>query len=306
MHDMSSPFALGTSNWGTTLTGDALERLYATYRDAGGTHFDTAHVYACWLPDGNGASERTLGAIVRRHGDRARVTIATKGGHPEFRGYPRPADYLSPRQLDADVADSLERLGDGAIDLYFLHRDDPRVPVGEIVDALHEHVAAGRLKRLGVSNWTTTRLIEANAYARANGRTPFTASEPKLSLGVPKPSKDPTVPDFGDAELAWHAANRDVEIWAYSSTANGYFATAGQRGAGGWGTDASIRRLARAQALATELGATPNQVALAWLLAQPYAIRPILGTQKVEHLADALDAATIALSADHVASLAEA
>lgn len=287
----ANPFALGTADWGTTLAGDALDRLYATYRAAGGTHFDSAHVYAAWRPGGDGMSERTLGDVVRRHGDRAHVTIATKGGHPAFNGYPRPDDYLSPRQLASDVRDSLDRLGVESIDLYFLHRDDARVPVAEMVDALHEHVAAGRLKRLGVSNWSIARLVEANAYARAKGRTPFTASQPKFSLAVPKPSTDPLVPDFGDAEIAWHAANPAIEIWAYSPTAGGLFATGSVKG--GWSTDATAHRLARAQALAAELGATPNQVALAWLLARPFPTRPILGTKDVGHLRDALGAARL-------------
>lgn len=299
---MQNPFVLGTADWGTTLTGDALDRLYATFRAAGGDAFDSAHVYAAWRADGDGASERALGEIVRRNGDRDRVTIATKGGHPAFKGYARPDDYLSPDRVARDVNESLDRLGTSTIDVYFLHRDDPRVPAAEIADALHGHVTAGRLKRIGVSNWTTARLAEANAHARANGRTPFTASQPKFSLGVAKPSKDPTVPDFGDAEIAWHAAHRDVEVWAYSSTANGYFATNGAKG-GGYAGDASARRLARAQALAADLGATPNQVALAWLLAQPFPVRPILGTRDVGHLVDVLGAELLTLSAAQVASL---
>jgi aryl-alcohol dehydrogenase-like predicted oxidoreductase len=291
-----NPFALGAANWGTKVSGDAVDALYAAFRAAGGTRFDTAHVYACWLPNGTGASERALGDVVRRHGDRADVTIATKGGHPPIDGmYPRPGDYLSPRQIAADVRDSLDRLGDDAIDLYFLHRDDPRLSVGEIVDALHEQVAAGRIRQVGVSNWSTARIDEANAYAQANGRMEFTASQPKFSLGVPRPSKDPLVPDFGPAEIAWHATRLDVELWAYSSTANGHFATNGEKGKG-FATESTARRLTRAKALAAELGATPNQVALAWMLAQPFPVVPILGTGDLDHLRDALGAARVTLS----------
>src|ERR1043166_9363439 len=85
-----SRFCLGTISWGTKLTGDNLDRLYDVFREAGGNFFNTAHVYACWLPNGIGASERALGEMVKRRGDRGRVLLATKGGHPNFSpGYPR-------------------------------------------------------------------------------------------------------------------------------------------------------------------------------------------------------------------------
>src|SRR3954471_18781148 len=127
---LASPFALGTAVWGSTFRGDEVDRLYDTFRAAGGNVFDSAHIYACWLPDGLGASEGALGEIVRRRGDRRDVLLATKGGHPNFaNGYPRPDRYLAPDVIRQDLTESLDRLGVDAIDLYFLHRDDPRVPV---------------------------------------------------------------------------------------------------------------------------------------------------------------------------------
>src|SRR5262249_49753406 len=146
-------------------------RLYDTFREAGENLFDSAHVYAFWLPGGSGASERALGEIVRRRGDRANVVLATKGGHPHMKGgYERPERYLSPEVIAGDIAESRGRLGVEAIDLYFLHRDDLRVPVSEIMDALEEHIAAGRVREIGASNWTTARIEEANRYAAARGR----------------------------------------------------------------------------------------------------------------------------------------
>ena len=297
-----SPLALGTVGWGTKLTGDKLDALYAAYRQAGGNVFDSAHVYAFWLPDGHGSSERALGQLVRKDGDRNNVLLATKGGHPGMKGYERPDDYLSPRQIDSDVADSLNRFGEDTIDLYYLHRDDPRVPVGEIIDALHGHVTAGRLKAIGVSNWTTARIAEANAYAAAHGKTPFTASQPKFSLAVAKPSKDPLTPLFTDADAAWHAKT-GLAVFAYSSTANGFFATGGKKGTGGWEAESSVARLHAAERIAAEIGATPNQVALAWLMHRPFPVVPILGTENLDHLKDALGAANVQLSGQQIAAL---
>ncbi len=300
-----SKFALGTIPWGTKLRGDDLDRLYDTFRAAGGNVFDSAHVYAFWLPGGSGASERALGEIVRRRGDRANVILATKGGHHHVNGYHRPDRYLAADVIARDVAESLERLGVESIDLYFLHRDDPRVPVGEIVDALSEHVSAGRLRNLGVSNWTTDRIAAANDYATRRGRAGFVAHQAKFSLAVPNPSKDKTIPPFGPREMEWHAAE-NVPVYAYSPTANGFFATGGVKGAGGWNNATTDARLREASRIAGELGVTPNQVALAWLLHQPVRVIPILGTGNVQHLTDALAAAQVRLAPEDVAALSQA
>ena len=177
-----STFGLGTIGWGTKLRGEELDRFYDAFRAAGQNFFDSAHVYAFWLPGGAGASERALGEIVRRRGDRNSVILATKGGHPPMKGgYDGPDQYLSPEVLARDVAESLERLGVNAIDLYFLHRDDSRAH-GEIMDALHEHVVSGRMRELGASNWTTARIEEANRYApRAGGAGSSPASRSSAS-----------------------------------------------------------------------------------------------------------------------------
>jgi aryl-alcohol dehydrogenase-like predicted oxidoreductase len=299
----ASAFCLGASTWGSRTRGDDLDHLYDAFRAAGGNFFDSAHVYAAWLPGGTGASERALGEIVRRRGDRRNVILATKGGHPALdTRYPRPDRCLTPHVIAQDIAESLDRLGDDAIDLYYLHRDDPRVPVGEIIDLLHEHVAAGRIKRIGASNWKADRIAAANAYAAGRGRSRFVVHQAKYSLAWPNPSKDLTSPPFDADDVAWHASSR-MPLCAYSSTANGYFATHGVKGAGGWQNATSAARLRQADRVASEIGATPNQVALAWLLRQPFPIVPVLGTTSVDHLADALAAATLRLSADQVRSL---
>lgn len=303
MDPTPSAFPLGTINWGTKLCDAELDRLYDAFRAAGGNVFDSAHVYACWLPDGAGASERALGEMVRRRNDRDNVIIATKGGHPTFRDvYPRPERYLSPEVIERDITESLDRLGVETIDLYFLHRDDPRVPVSEIIDTLDAHVARGQVRQIGASNWTTSRIDEANAYAASHGRARLVASQVKFSLAVPQPSKDPLVPPFDQAEIDWHAASK-MPVYAYSPTANGFFATNGERGGRGWHGPLSDARLREANRLADELGATPNQVALAWMLHKPFPVIPILGTTSVEHLEDALGASKLRLTPEQMRSL---
>jgi aryl-alcohol dehydrogenase-like predicted oxidoreductase len=298
-----STFGQGTINWGTKLVGDELDRLYDTFRSAGGNFFDSAHVYSFWLPNGVGASERALGDVVRRRGDRRNVILATKGGHPHLAGgYDRPDAYMSPQRVAQDIDESLDRLGVDKIDLYFLHRDDPRMPVSEIIDMLHEHVVRGRLKSLGVSNWTTQRIAAANEYARQNRKRGFVSHQAKMSLAASIPSKDPTVPPFGAAEQKWHEQS-GLSVCAYSPTAGGFFATNGVKGARGYDNPTSDARLRVCNRLAAELGVTPNQVALAYLLHQPFEVIPMLGTLNVEHLNDALGSETVQLSSQQMAAL---
>jgi aryl-alcohol dehydrogenase-like predicted oxidoreductase len=300
-----SAFGFGTIGWGTQVRGDHLDRLYDTYRAAGGNFLDSAHVYAFWLPEGLGASERALGEIVRRRNDRRNVLLVTKGGHPNLSGYPRPDYFLAPDVISQDITESLERLGFDAIDLYFLHRDDPRVPVGELIDLLNEHLMKGHVRALGASNWTTSRIAAANEYAAAHGKKGFAASQPRFSLAVPNASGDPTVKPFDSQDYDWHCAT-GFPMCAYSPTANGYFATNGTKGAKGWTNPTTLARLRAAQRLAAEVGVTPNQIALAYLLHQPFPVVPVLGTTNLEHLVESLAAKDVQLSMDQIHHLRDA
>src|SRR5439155_5807796 len=173
-----SALCFGAGGFGTSVGGAAAERLVADFLAAGGNFFDTAHCYAFWRANGLGASERELGACLRRLGALDTAVIATKGGHPDMGpDYRRPADFLSRGVIAADLDDSLERLGLDCIPLYYLHRDDGLTPVGEIVETLNEEIGRGRVRYLGASNWSVARIAAANAYAAAHGLRGFVASQ---------------------------------------------------------------------------------------------------------------------------------
>jgi aryl-alcohol dehydrogenase-like predicted oxidoreductase len=304
----ASALCYGMGAFGTAVVGDDAHRLYAAFRQAGGTFFDSAHCYGFWVEGRLGASERCLGECVRRCGDEGRVVIETKGGHPAYLpGYPRPDRYLAPEVIASDIGESLDRLGVGRIDLYTLHRDDTRVPVGEIVTCLNAEIARGRIRYLGASNWSVTRIAEANRYAAAHGLRGFVISQPQWSLAhsnAKPPTTDADTRTLTDSDAAWHAASK-LMVMAYSSTACGYFATGGQSAAKSFDNPTSRARLARAQELALLCGCSVNQVALAWLMHQDFPVVPIIGTTKMEHLEDALGAAEIKLTPEQVRWLRE-
>jgi aryl-alcohol dehydrogenase-like predicted oxidoreductase len=279
------------------LTHELLERFIA----AGGTTIDTAHSY------GRGASERHLGAWLTGGGQRPKVTIVTKGGHPEG-DEPR---RVTPAHIDRDLTESLERLRADHIDLYLLHRDDPAVRVEVIVDYLVSQVAAGRIRAFGASNWSHERITAANEYATSRGVIGFAANSPNLALAVPKEAMWPGCISIADslAALTWHRQHQFPAL-CWSSQARGFFSG---RFAPDRPDDPEMvrvyyreenwRRLDRARELAAALGCTPTQVALAWVLHQPFPTFALIGPQSVAELDDSLGALAVTLTPEQVAWL---
>ena len=299
----------GGGAFGSACKGDELVARIDHYRRAGGNFLDTAHCYAFWHSQGAGCSERAIGEYVRRNG-RGDLVIATKGGHPAAPGYERPQRYLAAERIAADLDESLRNLALDTIDLYWLHRDDTRVPVAEIVELLNAEVRRGRIRHFGASNWHPTRLRQAREYATAYGLQGFAANQPEWNLARKNglPADDPGPGTGAEMRVLTPAARewqRTVAIPAvpYSAAACGYFASGGNRARQAYENPVTRARLERAQALAGRRGRTPGQIALAWLMNQDIQVVPIIGTLNAEHLADHLAAADIPLTPAEVAWL---
>jgi aryl-alcohol dehydrogenase-like predicted oxidoreductase len=300
-----SAICYGGGGLGSGVTGDRVDELLNAYRDGGGNIVDSAHCYGFWSQYGEGASERAIADYIGRNG-RGDLIITTKGGHPGLPGYRKVDVWLSPHRIEADVDDSLGRLRVDTIDLYWLHRDDTRLEVATIIDTLNREVQRGRIRYLGASNWTVERIEEANAYAEEHGLRGFCASQVEWSLAHREPP-EPAGPHgnvtvfAGERETAFHERT-GLPIFAYTSTASGYFAP-GTRKRADFDNPTSRGRRKRAEELASELGVTANQVALAWLLNQPFPVVPITGTSNLEHLAEAVAAVEIELTPDQLSWL---
>jgi aryl-alcohol dehydrogenase-like predicted oxidoreductase len=275
----------------------------------GGNTIDTAHVYA------GGNSERALGEWMEARGVREQMVILTKGCH-----HNADRRRVTPFDLTSDLYDSLARLRTDYVDLYVLHRDDPALPVGPIVETLNEHHAAGRIGAFGGSNWSHARIAEANAYAETHGLTPFTVSSP--NYGLADQIEDPWGPGCvtlsgpsNQEARAWYAANQ-MPVFAYSSLARGLFSGRITRanfaetramldGAclKAYCHEPNFGRLDRAFALAQEKGVTVPQLALAFILQSPLNVFPIVGAATADEFAQNLAALDIALTADERAWL---
>jgi len=306
---------LGTGSFGTAIPAADAFALMDRYVELGGNLLDTAHVYGAWVPGGAGASERTIGAWLASRGCRRDVVLATKGAHHDVGTYEK---RLTAAAIHQDLHESLSRLGTDRVELYWLHRDDPDVPVGEILGWLNEHVAAGLVGAIGCSNWSVERQRAARRWAEASGKVGFCASQVRWSLAdfqLPPGDTGSGMLSMDDAMLAWHRETL-LPVMAYSSQALGFFsgryASDTRPGAPGirdrvltcYATEANFRRLAAAQRIAAGRGCSANQVAVAWLVHQPFGVCALTGARTLAQLEDSCGAAVVALAAADVAALA--
>ena len=301
-----SAICLGTANYGTGLDRDTSFALLDGYVAGGGNFLDTAHCYGAWAPGGEGASEKTIGQWLASTGvDRASLVLATKGAHPDLQ---TGRATLNPADIATHLSQSLERLGTDYVDLYWIHKDDESVPVGEVLDALAEHRAAGRIRAMGCSNWSIARQQAASDYAARAGREDFCASQIAYSLAQRSDAVSPHAKwGTGRAmdEPTWDFHRRTGRpVAAYESQARGFFRESRkEQTERKFGQDTNLARREIATQLAAELGASPTQVAVAYLLAQPFAVAAIVGPKDAEQLADSLGAGELTLTGEHLTRL---
>jgi aryl-alcohol dehydrogenase-like predicted oxidoreductase len=254
--------------------------------ERGGNCFDTAYQY------GAGRSEELLGAWIEARGTRDQVVILDKGAH---------TPHCDPESLSAQLAVSLERLRTDHVDVYMLHRDNPAVPVGEFVDVLNEHRDAGRVTVFGVSNWSLERVSEANEWAAAHGRHGVAAISNNFSLARMVEPVWPGCLSSSDATWRGWLTERRMPLMPWSSQARGFFVP-GRAGDAEqvrcWNGEDNFRRLERARRLAADRGVLPIQVALAYVLCQPFPTFPLIGPRLLSETRSSFAALAVELSAD--------
>ncbi|HEU0297151.1 MAG TPA: aldo/keto reductase [Anaerolineales bacterium] len=275
-----------------------LDQVY----ELGCNTIDTAHVYS------GGNSERIIGRWMRARGLRDKIVIITKGAaHSQDRRRMTPFDIAS------DLHDSLARLQADTIDLYLLHRDDPDIPFEPAIEALNEHLRAGRLHAFGASNWSHQRIEEANAYARTHGLEPFVASSPQFSLAESLDEPWPLCLTISGpaaaAARAWYEGTQ-MPLLAWSPLASGFFSgrfrrdnlhTFGERewdkvAVRVYASEANFQRLERAEVLAAEKGLTAAQIALAYVTNQPMNVFALVGPHSGEKFKADIEASEVQLT----------
>ena len=277
---------------------EAAFELLDAAREAGINCFDCSDHYG----------EEPLGEWLEARGVRNEVVILTKGAHHN-RWRKRVTDF----DILHDVHNSLAKLKTDHIELYLLHRDDPTVPVGPLMDALNRCVDEGKLGAIGASNWTVERMEEANEYAAKHGMRGFTVASPNYGLAgqVADPWGGGCVSISGPENRPareWYARNR-IPVFAYSSMARGLFsgrvrggepesakAVMDEPGLKGYACPANFERLRRCEILAAEKGMTVPQIAMGWLFSQPLDVYALVATGRPENVRANAEAANVRLS----------
>lgn len=253
--------------------------------------FDAAALY------GGGACDRVLGQWMEARGHRDECFVIGKSAHHNL-----DRRRVTPFDITADLHDSLVRQRTTYQDVHLLHRDDPNVDVGPIVEILNEHLAAGRILAFGGSNWAVERLNEANEYADRHGMTGFVASSPNYSL-----ANEIEVPWEGclsisgpdrTAEREWYARHK-MPLFTWSSIARGFFTGRLTRDnfesirdeldgsmVTSYCYEENFQRLDRVGELAARKQATVAQIALAWVLQDPdLDVYPLVGARTPDEAA---------------------
>jgi aryl-alcohol dehydrogenase-like predicted oxidoreductase len=298
-----SEICLGTVGLGATIAPADAEDLLDRYLELGGNILDSANVYSDWIPGEKSRSEKTIGRWLKARNNRDQVLLSTKGAHPQLETMQIPR--LAPEDIVHDLDQSLASLQTDWIDLYWLHRDDPARPVQEILETLNLQVKAGKIRYFGASNWTFERFRLAQDHARDHGIQGFVADQVMWNVAVIDPAGivDKTCVVMNTALEQYHRST-GIAAMPYSAQANGLF----QRMLEGsleqmnpelrrpYPHAPNLERFLSIQQIMYDSNLSLSQVVLGYLLSQPFATVPIIGSRTIAQLEDSLSAAGVRLS----------
>jgi hypothetical protein len=273
--------SLGGNVFGWTADESASFAILDAFVDAGGAMIDTADVYSSWVPGHSGGeSETVIGRWLKRDpAKRKKVLIATKVGF---------AKGLAPEVIAEACDASLRRLGVDTIDVYYQHKDDETVPLADSLGAFERLIEAGKIRAVGLSQFTAARIDEAMETAQRYGFTAPSALQTWYNLV----EREKFEPDLRDAAL-----RHGLAVFPFYGLANGFLAgkyrsaddlsksVRGERNAN-YLEGRGMRVLEALDEIAAETGAAVATVALAWLIAQPAVTSALASATNLEQLGE--------------------
>jgi predicted dehydrogenase/aryl-alcohol dehydrogenase-like predicted oxidoreductase len=267
--------------------------IFDYWFESGGNAFDTAYIYA------GGLNEKLLGQWIKNRGVRNDVVVIAKGGH---------TPYCNPADIAKQFATSLERMQLDHADLYMMHRDNLEVPAGEFIDVLNQQVKAGKLTAFGGSNWSLERVQAANDYAKQHGLQGFSIVSNNFSLArMVAPVWGGCIMASDPASRAWFTKTQ-LALFPWSSQARGFFTERAHRDQAlndeemnrCWVSEDNWQRRDRVLEMAKKKNVLPINIALAYVLNQPFPTFPLIGPRTLEELRTSLPGLDISLSEDEV------
>jgi aryl-alcohol dehydrogenase-like predicted oxidoreductase len=286
-----SALCLGTMNYGSrdddATSYDMLDRYVAD----GGNFLDTANMYANWVEGGQGGeSETLLGKWMKDRGNRDQLVIATKMGF----AYQDVPTSSNTKIIEQEVEKSLERLGIETIDLYYTHSDDRDTPLEEQLGALDRLVKAGKVRCIGASNIKAWRIEEARWTSLNNDYARYACVQQRFTYLRPKVDADFAHQRSANDDLLEYCGHHSLPLLAYSPFLRGAYTRDDRPLPEQYQHADSDARMKALKSVAKHVGATPNQVILAWMLRQD--IIPIIGASRPEQMDENLGGAAVELS----------
>ena len=265
--------------------------------ESGINFFDTANVYS------DGTSEEITGRALKELARREDVVIATKV-HGRMRPGPNGAG-LSRRAIMTEIDASLKRLGTDHVDLYQIHRLDPKTPIEETLEALHDVVKAGKARYIGASSMYAWQFAQALALSERHGWTRFVSMQNFVNLLYREEEREmlPLCKAEGIGVIPWSplARGRLTRDWDQATAraeTDDFGKTLYAKTA-----DADRKVVERVAEIAAKRGIPRAQVALAWLLSKSVITAPIVGATKLQHIDDAMAALSVKLTPEEIAAL---
>lgn len=293
------PLCLGTNVLGRTLDEATAFPVLDAYVEAGGNCLDTADVYSA------GQSEQIIGSWMKARGNREQVLIATKLGHSMEPG----KQGLSAKYIQEAVEASLRRLQTDYIDLYQAHNDDPETPLEETLQAFDALIRQGKVRVIGASNYSATRLAEALRISQQHGYARYESLQPLYNL---------VEREAYERELEPLCREQEIGVIGYYALAAGFLtgkyrpdkplpeSRRAQSVQARYMNERGFRILAEVERVAARLGATPAQVSLAWMMARPGVTAPIASATSVQQLHELVGAVTLQLDTEVITALNQA
>ncbi|TAL83435.1 MAG: aldo/keto reductase [Rhodanobacter sp.] len=279
----------GRGNHAWTLDEETSRPLIRRALDLGINFFDTANVYS------DGSSEEFVGRVLKEHGQRDAIVLATKV-HGRMHAGPNGMG-LSRKAILSEIDYSLRRLGTDYVDLYQIHRWDPRTPIEETMQALHDVIKAGKVRYIGASSMYAWQFAKAQHVAERNGWTRFVSMQNHYNLLYREEEREmmPLCQDSGIAVIPWSPLARGRLTRAWNEQTERM--QTDEFGKTLYVVPEADRRVVDAvAAIAAARGVPKAQVALAWMLGKSYVTAPIVGASKAQHLDDAVAALLLSLT----------
>lgn len=288
--------------YGTDLIGSRIDRemsfrLFDVFHERGGTFLDTANFYSSWFKGcSGGESESTIGAWMKERGNRGEMQISSKLGFD----YPDSDGGLTADEIERECEKSLKRLQTDYIDVYYAHRDDFDTPLEETMEAFHRLIEKGKVRTIGASNLYLWRIAEANTLAREHDWTPYQAVEQRYTYLRPRHGADFGPQIFITEDMKNFCKHHEMTLFGYSVLLQGAFTREDREIPAQFAGPDSDERIQALRKVANDVGATENQVVIAWMLHSDPVILPLFGGSRPEHLEENLGALDVTLTGDQM------